>query len=93
MAGYQQLVIEQFKEQDQEQRLNLRKTNDLPVEIIGNGAFLHKPGPSPQGNDRPPSYHIIIDNIYHLVEFENKQWCYLVWDDVEKYRVWNMPTK
>ena len=86
MAEYQQLVINQFKEQEQEQRLNPRKTNDLPVEIIGKGAFWRKPGLSPQGNDRPSSYHITIDNIDYSIEFVNKQWCYLIWDDTEKFR-------
>ena len=30
IAEYQQLAVDQFKEQDREQRLNPRKTNDLP---------------------------------------------------------------
>ena len=78
MVEYQQLVIDQFKEQDQERRLNLRKTNDLPLEIIEKGAFWCNPGPSPQGNDRPSLYHVMIDNTDYPIEFANKQWCYLV---------------
>ena len=86
MAEYQQLVIDQFTEQNREQRLNPRKTNDLPVEIIGKGAFWCNPGPSPQGNNRSSSYHVTINDTDYPIEFVNKQWCYLVWDNVEKFR-------
>ena len=93
MAEYQQLVIDQFKEQDRERRLNPRKTNDLPVEIIGKGAFWRNPGLSPQGNDRLSSYYVMIDNINYPIEFINKQWYYLVWDDAEKFRgYWVKPS-
>ena len=93
MAEYQQLVIDQFEEQERERRLNPRKTNDLPIEIIGKGAFWRNPGLSPQGNNRPSSYHVTIDNINYPIEFVNKQWCYLVWDDAEKFRgYWVKPS-
>ena len=93
MAEYQQLVIDQFIEQNRERRLNPRKTNDLPVEIIGKGAFWRNPGPSPQGNARPSSYHVTIDDTDYPIEFVNKQWCYLVWDDEEKFKgYWVKPS-
>ena len=78
MAEYQQLAIDQFIEQNWERRLNPRKTNDLPVEIIGKGAFWRNPGPSPQGNNRLSSYHVTINDTDYPIEFVNKQWCYLV---------------
>ena len=93
MAEYQQLVIDQFKEQYWERRLNPRKTNNLSIEIIGKGAFWRKLGLSPQGNDRPSSYHVTIDNIDYPIEFVNKQWCYLIWDNMEKFRgYWVKPS-
>ena len=93
MAEYQQLVIDQFTEQNREQRLNPRKTNNLPVEIIGKGAFWRNPGPSPQGNARPSSYHVTIDDTDYPIEFVNKQWCYLIWDDEEKFKgYWVKPS-
>ena len=93
MTEYQRLVIDQFKEQERERRLNPRKTNDLPIEILGRGAFWCNPGLSSQGNDKPSSYHVTIDNIDYPIKFVNKQWCYLVWDDTEKFRgYWVKPS-
>ena len=82
MAEYQQLVVDQFIEQNRERRLNPRKTNDLPVEIIGKGAFWRNPGPLPQGNARPSSYHVTVDDIDYpicykltpLVLFRTADW-------------------
>ena len=70
-----------------------RDEPDLPEEVVGT-AFWVKPGPSQNGHEVPPSYHVKIDEQYYPIEFVNKQWHYLEWDDSPRHTgYWVRPTK
>jgi hypothetical protein len=69
-----------------------RARDDLPEEIRGPGALWMQPGKDKEGNTPPPSYHTLSAGVYHPVEYVNRAWHWLEWDDTPKYRgYWTKP--
>jgi hypothetical protein len=88
MERIEQILIENFTNY---RRANPRSKPDLPTWIIGSAEWKN-PTASPKGRTRPPSYHVILDNVWYPVEYINREWHHLEWDDLDKHTgYWSSP--
>ena len=67
--------------------------DDLPDEIWGTVIWFF-PDKSKNGHDLPPSYHVAYEGTLYSVEFINKHWYWIDWDDGDKHTgYWTQPDR
>ncbi len=87
MTSYQELVIQDHMGM---WRITPWDNPDLPNTITGAAIWI-TPSTNAKGNTPPPSYHILHNETYHPVEFINKAWHFINWDDRKYLGYWITP--